>query len=153
MSNRIVLNETSYHGAGAIQEIASEAKARGFHKAFVCSDPDLIKFGVTGKVLKVLDDAGLAYEVYSDIKANPTIENVQTGVAAFQASGADYMATSTPPASTKKRNATRKSRPRMPSDVPIHPSPRSAPAGSGSETNVMRSPTRGVNRRLARKAQ
>ena len=91
MSNRIVLNETSYHGAGAIQEIASEAKARGFRKAFVCSDPDLIKFGVTGKVLKVLDDAGLAYEVYSDIKANPTIENVQTGVAAFQASGADYI--------------------------------------------------------------
>ena len=91
MSNRIVLNETSYHGAGAIQEIASEAQARGFRKAFVCSDPDLIKFGVTGKVLKVLDDAGLAYEVYSDIKANPTIENVQTGVAAFQASGADYI--------------------------------------------------------------
>ena len=91
MSNRIVLNETSYHGAGAIQEIASEAKARGFRKAFVCSDPDLIKFGVTGKVLKVLDDAGLAYEVYSDIKANPTIENVQTGVTAFQASGADYI--------------------------------------------------------------
>ena len=91
MSNRIVLNETSYHGAGAIQEIASEAKARGFRKAFVCSDPDLIKFGVTGKVLKVLDDAGLAYEVYSDIKANPTSENVQTGVAAFQASGADYI--------------------------------------------------------------
>ena len=91
MSNRIVLNETSYHGAGVIQEIASEAKARGFRKAFVCSDPDLIKFGVTGKVLKVLDDAGLAYEVYSDIKANPTIENVQTGVAAFQASGADYI--------------------------------------------------------------
>ena len=91
MSNRIVLNETSYHGAGAIQEIAAEAKNRGFRKAFVCSDPDLIKFGVTGKVLKVLDDAGLAYEVYSNIKANPTIENVQTGVAAFQASGADYI--------------------------------------------------------------
>ena len=91
MSNRIVLNETSYHGAGAIQEIANEAKNRGFHKAFVCSDPDLIKFQVTGKVLAVLDAAGLAYEVYSDIKANPTIENVQTGVAAFQASGADYI--------------------------------------------------------------
>ena len=91
MSNRIILNETSYHGAGAIQEIANEAKNRGFHKAFVCSDPDLIKFGVTGKVLKVLDDAGLAYEVYSNIKANPTIENVQTGVAAYQASGADYI--------------------------------------------------------------
>ena len=91
MSNRIVLNETSYHGAGAIQEIAAEAKGRGFQKAFVCSDPDLVKFGVTGKVLKVLDDAGLTYEVYSNIKANPTIENVQTGVAAFKASGADYI--------------------------------------------------------------
>ena len=88
---RIVLNETSYHGAGCIAEIATEAKARGFKKAFVCSDPDLIKFGVTGKVTKVLDDAGLAYEIYSNIKPNPTIENVQTGVAAFKASGADYI--------------------------------------------------------------
>ena len=67
MANRIVLNETSYHGKGAISEIAAEAKARGFQKAFVCSDPDLIKFGVTGKVLAVLDAAGLAYAVYSDI--------------------------------------------------------------------------------------
>ena len=74
MANRIMLNETSYHGAGAIQEIAAEAKARAFKKAFVCSDPDLIKFGVTGKVTDVLDKAGLAYEIYSDIKANPTIE-------------------------------------------------------------------------------
>ena len=91
MANRIVLNETSYHGAGAIQEIANEAKARGFKKAFVCSDPDLIKFNVTCKVTKVLEDAGLAYEIYSNIKPNPTIENVQTGVAAFKASGADYI--------------------------------------------------------------
>lgn len=91
MSNRIVLNETSYHGAGAINEIANEAKARAFKKAFVCSDPDLIKFGVTKKVLDVLDQAGLVYEVYSDIKANPTIENVKNGVAAFKASGADYL--------------------------------------------------------------
>ncbi|MCI5872341.1 MAG: lactaldehyde reductase [Roseburia sp.] len=91
MANRFVLNETSYHGAGAIREIATEAKGRGFGKAFVCSDPDLIKFGVTKKVLDVLDEAGLAYEVYSNIKPNPTIENVQTGVAAFQASGADYI--------------------------------------------------------------
>ncbi|MCI5924336.1 MAG: lactaldehyde reductase [Oscillospiraceae bacterium] len=91
MANRIVLNETSYHGKGAISEIAAEAKARGFQKAFVCSDPDLIKFGVTGKVLAVLDAAGLAYAVYSDIKANPTIENVQHGVEAFKASGADYI--------------------------------------------------------------
>lgn len=89
--NRFVLNETSYHGAGAISAIASEAKNRGFKKAFVCSDPDLIKFRVTDKVLNVLEENGLAYEVYSDIKANPTIENVQTGVAAFKKSGADYI--------------------------------------------------------------
>ena len=91
MVNRIVLNETSYHGAGAIQEIATEATKRGFKKAFVCSDPDLVKFGVTKKVTDVLDKAGLAYEVYSQIKPNPTIENVQTGVAAFKAAGADYL--------------------------------------------------------------
>ena len=91
MANRFVLNETSYHGAGAIQEIAGEAKGRGFQKAFVCSDPDLVKFGVTKKVLDVLDQAGLAYELYSDIKPNPTIENVQTGVAAYKKSGADYL--------------------------------------------------------------
>ena len=91
MANRIVLNETSYHGAGAIKEITNEVKVRGFAKAFVCSDPDLIKFGVTKKVTDVLDEAGLAYEIYSNIKPNPTIENVQTGVAAFKASGADYL--------------------------------------------------------------
>lgn len=91
MANRIVLNETSYHGAGAIKEIANEVKTRGFAKAFVCSDPDLIKFGVTKKVTDVLDEDGLAYEIYSNIKPNPTIENVQTGVAAFKASGADYL--------------------------------------------------------------
>lgn len=91
MANRIVLNETSYHGKGAIQEIAAEVKSRGFQKAFVCSDPDLIEFGVTGKVLNVLDAADLAYAVYSDIKANPTIENVQHGVQEFHNSGADYI--------------------------------------------------------------
>ena len=91
MANRIVLNETSYHGAGAIAEITNEAKTRAFKKAFVCSDPDLIKFGVTKKVTDVLDNAGLAYEIYSNIKPNPTIENVQTGVAAFKKSGADYL--------------------------------------------------------------
>lgn len=91
MANRFVLNETSYHGAGAIKEIATEAKGRGFKKAFVCSDPDLIKFGVTKKVTDVLDEAGLDYEIYSNIKPNPTIENVQTGVAAFKKSGADYL--------------------------------------------------------------
>ena len=91
MANRFVLNETSYHGAGAIKDIATEAKGRGFKKAFVCSDPDLVKFGVTQKVLDVLEKNGLAYELYSNIKPNPTIENVQTGVEAFKASGADYI--------------------------------------------------------------
>ena len=89
MANRFVLNETSYHGKGAIQEIATEVKGRGFEKCFVCSDPDLLKFGVTKKVTDVLENAGIAYEIYSQIKANPTIENVQTGVAAFKKSGAD----------------------------------------------------------------
>lgn len=89
MVNRFVLNETSYHGAGAIKEIATEVKGRGFKKAFVCSDPDLIKFGVTKKVIDVLDNADIDYEIYSEIKPNPTIQNVQNGVAAFKASGAD----------------------------------------------------------------
>ena len=89
MANRFILNETSYHGAGAIKEIPTEVKGRGFKKCFVCSDPDLIKFGVTQKVTGLLDDSGIAYEIYSEIKPNPTIENVQTGVAAFKASGAD----------------------------------------------------------------
>ena len=89
MANRFVLNETSYHGKGAIQEIATEVKGRGFEKCFVCSDPDLLKFGVTKKVTDVLENAGIAYEIYSQIKANPTIENVQTGVEAFKKSGAD----------------------------------------------------------------
>ena len=91
MANRIILNETSYHGSGAIQNIVTEAQGRGFTKAFVCSDPDLIRFGVTAKVTDLLDAAKLPYEVYSEIKANPTIENVQTGVAAFRAAGADYI--------------------------------------------------------------
>ena len=91
MANRINLNQTSFHGAGAIQEIAAEVKVRGLKKALVCSDPDLIKFNVTSKVTKVLEDAGLEYELYSDIKPNPTIENVQHGVEAFKAAGADYI--------------------------------------------------------------
>lgn len=91
MANRFVLNETSYHGKGAIKEIATEIKGRGFKKAFVCSDPDLVKFGVTKKVLDVLEDAKIPYELYSNIKPNPTIENVQTGVKAFKESGADCL--------------------------------------------------------------
>ena len=89
--NRFILNETSYHGAGAISAIVDEAKNRGFAKALVCSDPDLIKFGVTKKVTDLLDGAALAYEIFSEIKPNPTIENVQAGVAAFKAAGADYI--------------------------------------------------------------
>ena len=89
MANRFVLNETSYHGKGAIQEIATEVKGRGFKKCFVCSDPDLIKFNVTKKVTDVLDANSIDYEIYSKIKANPTVENVKTGVENFKASGAD----------------------------------------------------------------
>ena len=89
MANRFVLNETSYHGKGAINEIATEVKGRGFKKCFVCSDPDLLKFGVTKKVTDVLENASIDYEIYSQIKPNPTVENVQTGVAAFKAPGAD----------------------------------------------------------------
>ncbi|MGG7078203.1 lactaldehyde reductase [Clostridium sardiniense] len=91
MVNRIVLNEVSYHGAGAIKEIVTEVKRRGFKKAFLCSDPDLIKFGVTGKVTSILDEAELEYELYSNIKANPTIENVQVGVESYKGSDADYI--------------------------------------------------------------
>ena len=91
MANRFVLNETSYHGAGAIAEIVTEVKRRGYAKAFVCSDPDLVKFNVTKKVTDLLDEAKLEYELYSDIKPNPTIENVQTGVEAYKTSGADYI--------------------------------------------------------------
>lgn len=91
MSNKVVLNEVSYHGKGAILSVTEEAKRRGFKKAFICSDPDLIKFNVTKKVTDLLDKEALPYEIYSEIKANPTIENVQGGVAAFKKSGADYI--------------------------------------------------------------
>ena len=93
MANRIVLNTISYHGKGAIENIVPELTARGYKKAFVCTDPDLLKFGVAQKVTDLLDKAGFAYEVFSDVKANPTIENVQNGVAAFKASGADCIVT------------------------------------------------------------
>ena len=89
--NRFVLNETSYHGSGAIKAVAEEMKARGFKKAFVASDPDLNKFGVTKKVLDVLENANLEYVVFSDIKPNPTIENVQAGVEAYKESGASVI--------------------------------------------------------------
>lgn len=91
MANKIVLNETSYHGAGAIKEITVEAKNRGFKKAFVCSDPDLIKFNVTKKVTDLLEAENMDFEIYSEIQPNPTIENVQSGVAAFKKAAADYI--------------------------------------------------------------
>lgn len=89
--NRFILNETSYHGSGALSAIPNEVKGRGFKKALVCSDPDLIKFGVSKKVTDILDKDGLSYEMFSQIKPNPTIQDVQAGVAAFKASGADYI--------------------------------------------------------------
>ena len=91
MSQRFVLNETSYHGSGAIANIVTEAQARGFKKALVCSDPSLVKFGVSQKVTDLLDKAGLAYDMFTEIKPNPTIENVQAGVDAFKKAGADYL--------------------------------------------------------------
>ncbi|MCD7929333.1 MAG: lactaldehyde reductase [Clostridiales bacterium] len=93
MVNRFVLNGISYHGKGAIQEIPGLVQAKGLKKAFIASDPDLVKFNVTKKVTDLLDAAGMDYEVYSDIKPNPTIENVQSGVEAYKKSGADYMIT------------------------------------------------------------
>ena len=91
MANRIMLNQTSYHGAGAIREIPAEVKARGFKKALICCGPTLLKHGVIANVTDILDEAGLSYAIYSDIKPNPTIENVVDGVAAFKAAGADYL--------------------------------------------------------------
>ena len=93
MVNRVVLNAISYHGKGAVKEIPGILKEKGFKKAFIASDPDLVKFGVTKKVTDLLDEAGFAYEIYSDIKPNPTIENVQSGVEAYKKSGADCMIT------------------------------------------------------------
>lgn len=93
MANRIILNTVSFHGAGAIKEIPALAKNRGFKKVFICSDPDLVKFGVTKKVTDLLDEASIPYSLYSDIKPNPTIQNVQDGVAAFKAAGADSIIT------------------------------------------------------------
>ncbi|MBQ3952839.1 MAG: iron-containing alcohol dehydrogenase, partial [Ruminococcus sp.] len=93
MSNRIILNTVSYHGKGAIKEIPAIAKAKGFSHVFVCSDPDLLRFGVTAKVTDLLDEAGIAYTIYSGIKPNPTIENVKDGVEAFKACGADSIIT------------------------------------------------------------
>lgn len=89
--NRFVLNGISYHGKGAIQEIPGIIQSKGFQKAFLCTDPDLVKFGVAKKVTGLLDANSMAYEIYSDIKPNPTIENVVSGVEAYKKSGADYM--------------------------------------------------------------
>ena len=89
--NRIILNETSYFGAGCRSVIAVEAARRGFKKAFFVTDKDLIKFGVAAEIIKVFDENQIPYELYSDVKANPTIANVQNGVAAYKASGADFI--------------------------------------------------------------
>ena len=91
MVNRFILNEVSYFGPGARKELPGEIARLGLHKAFVASDKDLVKFGVTGKVLEVLDEAGIPYEVFSDIKPNPTVTNVKNGVEAFRKSGADFI--------------------------------------------------------------
>ena len=91
MANRIILNQTSYHGAGAIKELPTEVKSRGLKKALICCGHTLLRHGVIAHVTDVLDAAGLSYEIYSDIKPNPTIENVTDGVAAFKAAGADYL--------------------------------------------------------------
>ena len=93
MANRIILNTTSFHGKGAINEIPAIAKSKGFAHVFVCSDPDLVKFGVTAKVTDLLDNEGIAFTIYSGIKPNPTIENVKDGVEAFKACGADSIIT------------------------------------------------------------
>lgn len=93
MANRIILNTTSFHGKGAINEIPSIVKSKGFTHVFVCSDPDLVKFGVTAKVTDLLDNVGIAFTIYSGIKPNPTIENVKDGVEAFKACGADSIIT------------------------------------------------------------
>ena len=86
-----MLNQTSYHGAGAIQELPAEVKSRGLKKALICCGPTLLRHGVIARVTDVLDAAGLSYEIFSDIKPNPTIANVTDGVAAFKAAGADYL--------------------------------------------------------------
>lgn len=91
MVNRIMLNQTSYHGAGAISELPTEVKSRGLKKALICCGPTLLRHGVIARVTDVMDAAGLSYEIYSDIKPNPTIENVTDGVAAFKAADADYL--------------------------------------------------------------
>ncbi len=93
MANRIVLNTISYHGQGAIKEIPGEIQRRGYKKVFVCSDPDLVKFGVTKKVTDLLDEAGIAWSLYDEVKPNPTIQNVQDGVEAFKAAEADCIVT------------------------------------------------------------
>lgn len=91
MANRFILNETSYHGYGAIKEIVTEVKARGFKKALIVTDKDLVKFNVVKKVTDLLDEAGLAYEVFDQVMANPTVQVVQDGVEAFKKAEADYL--------------------------------------------------------------
>lgn len=91
MANRMILNETSYHGAGAIQHIVDEVRSRSFKKALVVTDKDLIKFNVVEKVTALLDNAGLAYEIFDEVKANPSVDVIKKGVGKFKQSGADYL--------------------------------------------------------------
>ena len=141
--NRFVLNNISYHGAGAIKEIPGEITRRGYKKAFVCSDPDLVKFGVTAKVTDELDAAGIPWTLYSEIKPNPTIQNVKDGVEAYKASGADMMVAigggssmdtckgigiivetpSSPTSAPSRALPTPRSTPRSPSPSPPRPAP------------------------------
>ena len=142
--NRFVLNNISYHGAGAIKEIPGEITRRGYKKAFVCSDPDLVKFGVTAKVTNELDAAGIPWTLYSEIKPNPTIQNVKDGVEAYKASGADMhgrhrrrllhghlprasasslRTPSSPTSAPSRALPTPRSTPRSPSPSPPRPAP------------------------------
>ncbi|MCH1939435.1 lactaldehyde reductase [Holdemania massiliensis] len=91
MANRFMLNETSYHGYGAVKEIVNEVKSRGFQKALIVTDADLVRFQVVKKVTDLLDEAGLPYAIYDQVKANPTVDMVKEGVAAFKEAGADYL--------------------------------------------------------------
>ncbi|MBQ9738055.1 MAG: lactaldehyde reductase [Alphaproteobacteria bacterium] len=91
MSYRFILNETSYHGAGAVKEIIPEITSRGFKKALIVTDEDLVKFGVVKRVTDLLDGAGMAYDIYDKVKANPSVDVVKNGVEAFKSAGADYL--------------------------------------------------------------
>ena len=91
MAKRFILNETSYHGHGAVNEIVTEIKSRGFKKALIVTDADFVEFNVVKKVTDILDANGFAYDIFDHVKANPSVAVVQSGVEAFKIAGADYM--------------------------------------------------------------